>query len=240
MTKEQILKENDISLELKLYSEVRCERVIKNLQKRNMTGQYVATRQEALAAVLEMIPPGAVVARGDSVSLFQINIIPALLKRGQNELIDPFPEGAFPPREERRRLQRKALLSDIFLTSTNAITLDGKLVNIDGAGNRVAAITFGPKKVIIVAGFNKIVNNVDEGLARIHDYCTQVTGRRHYLKHKLPESSSLDELPCVKRGICVDCNHVERPCNHTVITEGAFPSEKGRINVILVGESLGI
>ncbi len=233
-------KENDISRELNWYSEVRSRMIIKNLKHRNMNGQYVETRQEALSSVLEMIPPGAVVARGDSVTLFQIDIITELLKRNQNKLINPFPEGAFPPQEERRKLQREALLADIFLTGTNAITLKGQLVNTDGAGNRVAAITFGPKKVIVVAGYNKIVKDIEEGLARIRNWCTQNTGRRHYLKHQLKESATLNELPCVKTGVCVDCNHVERPCNHTVITEGAFLSEKGRINVVLVGEDLGI
>ena len=238
--KEPDYKEHDISQELKWYSEVRSKMVIKNLQRRNMNGLYVATRQEALSVILEMISPEDVVSRGDSVTLFQIGIIPELIKRNQNKLINPFPEEGFPEREERRKLQREALLADIFLTGTNAITLDGKLVNVDGAGNRVAAITFGPKKVIVIVGYNKIVKDVDEGLARIHNYCTQNTCRRHYLKHKLSESSTLTEIPCVKTGVCVDCHHAERPCNHTVITEGALPSETGRINVILIGENLGI
>jgi hypothetical protein len=129
------------------------------------------------------------------------------------------------------------LLSEIFLTSTNAITLDGKLVNVDGAGNRVAAMIFGPKKVIVVAGVNKIVKDVDAALERIHNIATPINAIRHHLKHGDPE---IADVPCVKIGKCVDCNHDWRACRYTVIIEGTMLPEKGRINVVLIGEELGI
>jgi hypothetical protein len=235
-----MIEECDLSQEKKLYYEVRAALVIKNLQRRNMNGLYVLHREEALRAVLEMIPPGSVVGRGDSVTLFEMGIIPALVERGQNKLINPFEKdekGYFPDTPRRRELQRKALLTDVFLTSTNAITLDGKLVNIDGAGNRVAAMVFGPKKVIVVAGMNKVVKDAEEGLDRIHSLCTPMTAIRHRLKHG---SDGCDDVPCAKTGRCADCHHEWRACSYTVIIEGAMPPEKGRINVVLVGEQMGI
>jgi hypothetical protein len=235
-----MIDETDISQEWQQFCKVRASTVIKNLQKRNMNGQYVASRQEALSVVLEMIPSGATVARGDSVTLFQLGIMPELIKRDKNKIIDPFQqdaEGRFPEREQRRKLQREALLSDVFLTSTNAITLDGKLVSIDGAGNRVSAIIFGPKKVIVAAGVNKIVTDVDTALDRIHNICTPINAIRHHLKHGDPETA---EVPCAKTGKCLDCSHDWRACCYTVIIEGTMIPEKGRINVLLIGEELGV
>jgi L-lactate utilization protein LutB len=205
-----------------------------------MNGYFAKDRKEALSLLLEMIPPGVTVARADSVTLFEIGIMETLRARNANRIIDPFQkdeEGQFPKVEERRKMQREALLSDIFLTSTNAITLDGKIVSVDGTGNRVAAMIFGPKKVIVVAGANKIVNDVEEALQRIKNVAAPLTSIRHALKHRDPE---LTELPCVKNGKCTDCTHPLRGCRYTVIIEGSRAPEKGRINVILVGEDLGI
>jgi hypothetical protein len=235
-----MLVDTAVGSELARYYEIRSGTVIKSLQRRAMDGYFVPNRQEALRLVMSLIPPEATVGRGDSVTLNQIGIIPELVKRNQNKIINPVEtdaEGHHPPREERRRLQREALLSDIFLTSTNAITLDGRLVSIDGAGNRVAAMIFGPKKVIVVTGANKIVLDVDEALKRIHHMVSPINSIRHYLKHQQTEAS---ERPCVKTGKCVDCFDAWRVCRNTVIIEGCQPPEKGRISVILVGEELGI
>jgi len=236
-----MIDETDMTQERKWLHEERARVVVNNLQKRNMNGQYVSNRQEALSTVLEMIPPGAVVARGDSLSFDQVGVIPELIKRNQNALIDPFErnaDGNFAAEaEDRQRMQREAFFADIFLTGTNAITLDGKLVNIDGNGNRVSAMIFGPKKVIVIAGVNKIVRDVDEALARIHDIAAPINAKRHYLKHHRPE---FGELPCVRTGRCIDCNHDWRICRYTVIIEGTMARDRGRINVVLVGEELGI
>ncbi len=236
-----MVDEMNLSEERKWFYEERARMVIANLQKRNINAQYTSSREEALSAVLGMIPEGATVVRGDSVSLDQIGVISELRKRNQNRFVDPFErdaEGFFlTDLEQHREMEREAFTSDVFLTGTNAITLDGKLVNIDGGGNRVAAMVFGPKKVIVVAGVNKIVKDVDEALERIHGVAAPINAKRHYLKHHRPE---FGDLPCVKTGKCVDCNHDWRICRYTVIIEGTMPWDKGRINVVLIGEELGI
>ena len=236
-----MIDETDISQERAWFYERRARTVMDNLQKRRMNGQYVPNRQEALSVVMEMIPPGAVVARGDSLSLDQVGVISELIKRNQNTLIDPFQtdaEGFWAiEAEERQRMMRETFISDIFITSTNAITLDGKLVNIDGNGNRVSAMIFGPRKVILIVGANKIVKDVTEALERIHEFAAPMNAKRHYLKH---HASYFADLPCVRTGRCVDCKHEWKICNYTVIIEGAMPRHKGRINVVLVGEELGL
>ena len=237
-----MIDETDISQEKGWFYEERARTVIKNLQKGNISGQYVPSREEALSAILGMIPRGAVVARGDSVSLDQVGIIPELIKHNQNRIIDPLERDAdgfyiIAEREQRWRIAREVFSADIFLVGTNAITLDGKLVNIDGWGNRVSAMIFGPEKVIVVVGVNKIVRDVNEALERIHQFAAPINAKRHYLKHDREEFA---DLPCVKTGRCIDCNHAARICRYTVIIEGVASGEKGRINVVLVGEELGI
>jgi len=237
-----VINERDLSQERRWLYEERARAAINNLQKRNIEAQYATSRAEALSSVLQMIPGSAVVARGDSVTLDQLGVIHELKKRGQNRIIDPLERdssGFYVVGEshERRRMAREAFLSDIFLAGTNAITLDGKLVNIDGWGNRVSAMIFGPDKVIIVAGANKIVKDVDEALSRVREVCAPMNARRHYLKHYRDEFA---DLPCVRTGRCADCNHDWRICRYLVIIEGASIREKGRFNVIIVGEELGI
>ena len=118
-----------------------------------------------------------------------------------------------------------------------AITLDGKLVNIDGMGNRVAPMIFGPRKVIVVVGANKIANSVEEALERVHQVAAPLNAIRHYLKHNM---TRLGDLPCVRTGRYVDCSHNARICRYTVVIEGNDMVHKGRINVVLIGEELGL
>ena len=237
-----MIDETDLSTEREWLYQERARIAVTNLQKKNINAQYVTTQAEALAVILDMIPGGATVVRGDSVTIDQIGIIPALKKRHQNKVIDPFErdaDGALVAKvqEERPRMQREAFFADVFLTGTNAITLDGKLVNTDAMGNRVAPMIFGPKKVIIVVGVNKLVKDVNEAMERIRQVAAPINARRHYLKH---HQSKFSELPCVKTGRCVDCNHEWRICNSTVIIENAFHPNKGRINVVIVADELGI
>jgi len=236
-----MVDETDMSLEKKWFGEKQAEIVIKNLQRRNINGQYCASRKEALDAVLEMIPPGVTVARGDSVSVDQVGVMPALIKRNQNTIIDPFQFGEdgyhIHSIEERGQMERESFFADVYLVGTNAITMDGKLVNIDGIGNRVSAMVFGPKKVIAVVGVNKIVKGVDEALERIHQVAAPINAKRQYIKHHY---EYLRDLPCLKTGRCIDCTHEARVCRSTVIIEGTTLRDKGRINVVLVGEELGI
>jgi L-lactate utilization protein LutB len=235
-----MVDETDINNEKTFYNKQRALKVIENLQKRKMNGYYASDKKEALIAVMGLVPPGALVARGDSITLDQIDLLNALAERNQNAVIDPFKtdsEGRWVADVDRQRMFREAFSADIFITGTNAITLDGKLVNIDGAGNRVAAMIFGPAKVILVAGANKIVKDVDEALERIHQMAAPINARRHYLKH---HDEALGSLPCVRTGSCFDCRHDWRICNYTVIIDGAMPQHHGRINVVLVGDELGI
>ncbi len=237
-----MIDESNLSQERKWFYEQRAKTVVNNLQKKNMYAQYVSTRQAAFNTVIEMIPPGATVARGDSVTIDQIGVIPELKKRKQNRIIDQLEKDAdgayiFPEVEQRKRVARETFSADVFLVGTNAITLDGKLVNVDGWGNRVSALIFGPEKVIIVSGVNKIVKDINEALERIHNIAAPLNAKRHYMKHQRPE---FGDLPCVRTGNCVNCNHDWRICHYTVIIEGTGVREKGRINVVLVGEELGI
>ena len=223
------------------YHKERAEEVIRNLFKRNMSGYYTANRDKALSLALSRVPPGALVARGDSLTIEQVGILSAVRKRNQNALLDPFAtddKGSLVlATEARRKIQREAFSSDIFLTGANAITLDGRLVNVDGTGARVAALIFGPKKVIIVAGVNKIVKDVDAALARIREFAAPLNVKRHAMTL---QRSEYEDLPCAKTGICANCSSDWRICRYTVIVEGSMLSQKGRIEVILVGEDLGI
>ena len=236
-----MIDENDISQEEKWFHEERAKTAVASLNRRDINAQYVTGRQEALSAVLEMIPEGAKVVRGDSMSVDQVGVIEELTKRNKNTIVDPFARDTeghpLQNWEERTRMFREAFTSQIFITGTNAVTLDGKLVSVDGLGNRVAATIYGPEKVILVAGVNKIVKDVHEALERIRNFAAPVNAKRHYLKHHRPE---FGDLPCVRTGKCADCNHEWRICNNTVIIEGSWARAKGRINVVLVGEVLGI
>ena len=235
-----MIDETDISQEKAFYHRQRAQKVVESLQKRKMLGHYAADKKEALSIVMGLIQPGVVVARGDSISLDQIGLLEALAQRDQNAVIDPFKTddgGRWVEGADRQRMFRETFFADVFITGTNAITLDGKLVNIDGSGNRVAAMIFGPGKVIIVAGVNKIVKDVDEALERIHQIAAPVNAQRHYLKH---HAENFANLPCVRTGSCAECRHEWRICNYTVIIDGSMPQHQGRINVVLVGEDLGI
>lgn len=236
-----MLDERDLSPEKKWLYEERAGIAVANFHKRHINAQYAAGREKALPIILEMIPEGAKVVRGDSVSIEQIGVIPELIKRNRNMVIDPFARDAdgylLMDREQRHRMFREAFTADIFLTGTNAVTLDGKLVSTDAHGNRVAAMIFGPEKVIVVAGANKIVKDLDEAMERIRQIAAPLNAKRHYLRHHVPE---FGELACVKTGRCIDCRHEWRICCNTVIIEGTFARVKGRMNVVLVGEELGI
>ncbi len=239
-----MISETDLKVETETFYQLRAKRVMNSLNKRGIQAQYLVNRREALERVLQMIPEGATVGRGDSVTLEEVGVIPALLARGKNEVFNPFcwDSGGhlLVTGSERFELQRKALMSDFFLTGTNAITLDGKLVNIDAVGNRVAAMIFGPKKVIVVAGANKIVKDVDEAIGRIKNWAAPMNTQRHHLKHHV----DLKQLPCF-HGLCADCTQPGKLCSFTVIIEGeraptAVTDYLPRIHVLLVGEKLGI
>jgi hypothetical protein len=219
------LGDTSLEAEMALYYETRAKIVLENLRKKNMEGHYVENRQQALELILSLIPPGALIGRGDSMTLNQLGVFEAVEDRGQNKFLNPVrtdEQGYNPPREVRRQIQRESLLTDIFLTSTNTITLDGTIVSTDGSGNRVAAMIFGPKKVLIVAGCNKIVTDLQAAFDKIKDFTGPVNAMRHQIKHRHGEGLGWGVL------------------RYTGIIDGCQPIETGRICVILIGEHLGM
>ncbi|MBN2060607.1 MAG: lactate utilization protein [Deltaproteobacteria bacterium] len=230
-----------MSAEQRIFYKNLADMAIRNLNRRHINAQYVPERKEAAAKMLDMIPEGVTVGAGDSETLVQIGIFPALRQRGKNEIINPLErndegnlDGGW---EEINEMMRRVLLTDVYLSGTNAITLDGKLVNIDGGGNRVAPMIFGPGKVIIAVGANKIVKDVDEAINRIKGFCAPINALRHVIQHNDEEFM---ELPCVRTGICSDCRKPQRICNFTSIIEGESHRSAGRMNIIIIGEHLGI
>ncbi|MEG0156422.1 MAG: lactate utilization protein [Anaerovoracaceae bacterium] len=201
----------------------KCELIIKNLERRQMTGYYCETAREAEETALSLINDGDLVSWGGSVTIDELGIKEKLPVIGAKS-IDVW---AYKDPEEARAAKINALGADVFLTSTNAITLAGELVNVDGTGNRVAAMAFGPRKVIVVAGVNKIVADVDSGIKRMKtDACPPNCIR---LKKK---------TPCAITGKCSECLiPVETACCSTVVTR--FSNRAGRMHVILVNEDMG-
>ena len=236
-----MIDENDLSQERKHFYEAQGKKAVARLQKRNINAIYASTKEEALAEVIGLIPEGAKVVKGDSMSVDQVGVIDALKKRDRNEVADPFEFDAegytLLQGKERIKAQKEAFTADVFITGANAVTLDGKIINTDAVGNRVAPIIFGPDKVILVIGANKIVKDAESGVKRVHETAAPINAKRHALKHHRTE---FGELPCVVTGNCTDCNNDWRICRYTVIIEGSMFPQKGRINVVLVGEALGI
>jgi hypothetical protein len=214
---------------------------INNFAKRHIKAQYFPNKEAAIAGILELIPEKAVVGSAESVTIAQIGIFSALQKRKTNEVIYPFQRNEdgylTVSREESYQMMRRVLTSDIFICGANAITQDGKLVNLDGLGNRVAPMIFGPNKVIVVAGANKIVKDLDAAFKRIKEICAPMNMLRHGLQHH--DTEFLD-LPCVKAGICVDCKKPQRACNFITIIEGQSDWNSERLNIFIIGEQLGI
>ena len=198
--------------------------IIKNLEKRRMAGSYTANADLAKDEILEMIPPGATVFRCGSMTAVGMGLWEAIAALPEVNLIDPYRPELSP--EEGMELRRQGLTADVMIASTNAITLDGRLVNLDGMGNRVAAMAFGPKKVILVVGMNKVAPDLESAVARVKHYAAPVNNIRYGLKN-----------PCVETGLCSDCKTPQRICNMWSTIEGHMI--KDRIHVKLVGENLG-
>lgn len=208
----------------RVWNEMVAKDIIKHLQKRRMEGSYAPTVGQAREEITAMIPKGATVFRCGSMTAVGMGLWEEIAKVEGVQIIDPY-DPEIPPEESLER-RRKGMLADVMIASSNAITLDGKLVNLDGMGNRVAAITFGPKKVILVVGMNKVVADLDSALARVKHYAAPVNNIRLGLKN-----------PCVETGLCSDCKTPQRICNMWGIIEGHMI--KGRVHVKLVGENLG-
>ena len=243
-----MMDEKDMSKETRWYLGHMAQKAIQAFKKNNFDAEYVADRKEALAKIIERIPAGATIGCGDSVTLHQIGFIEWLKSVKDRELFNPFSiqSSDFPGdwikfRTERFKLQQRALTANVFVTGTNAITVDGKLVNIDGHGNRVAGMIFGPNKVIVVSGANKIAENVDEAIKRIHEYAAPINNRRHLDKHGF---AAFEKLPCVATGMCSYCHSENKTCRITTIIDGWQPIShcptEYQPTIIIIGESSGI
>ncbi len=201
---------------------VKSDTIIKNLKKRNMEGCYVDTKTEAIEKVMSMINKDDIVSWGGSYTIDELGI-KKLLEEKQVSVIDRDKAGS---PEERIKLMKQALTADIFLTSTNAITMDGELMNIDGNGNRLAAYCYGPDSVIVVAGMNKVVPNLGDALGKIRSDATVPNAFR-----------TNSQSPCRFTGKCTECTSKDTLCSQILVTRYCKP--QNRIKVILVGEDLG-
>ena len=200
------------------------DKVIECLKKNEMEAVYFPTVAEAKEEILRRIPSGARVGIGGSITLREMGIPEALEKRG-DEVYDHWKEGL--SKERRQEVGKRQQRADFFLTSTNALTLDGKLINVDATGNRVASMIFGPERVMVIAGVNKIVKNLNEGLARVK----KVAAPRNCQRRR-------DPTPCAQDLICHNCDTPARLCRVTTIIERR-PWGIKEFAVLLVGEELG-
>ena len=207
---------------IEIRNEKAAGKVIKNLARRNIEAYYCPTAREAVEKVLEMIPAGSSVTWGGSMSIRDIGIPAALADAGKYEVYD---RDKAPDRAAATEIYLKAFSCDYYLSSANAITEDGVIVNIDGTGNRVAAITFGPRNVIFVIGMNKLTQNVDAALARARSLAAPVNTARFDI-----------QTPCKLDGVCHNCLSDDCICNYIHYLRH---SPKGKHKVILVGESIG-
>ena len=203
--------------------ELQAHSIIKNLEKRNMTAFYCEDAESCKAKVLELIGKDNVISWGGSMSIHECGIPQALKDRGDCEVLD---RSEYITPEQQQEFAVKTFQCDYYLMSTNAITLDGELVNIDGYGNRVASLIYGPKHVIVVAGMNKVVPDVKQGFDRVRNIASP------------PNTIRLNkDTPCSKTGKCGDCMSPDCICNQIVVTRRS--RDKERIIVMLVNETLG-
>ena len=206
------------------YDAKRAETLIKKLEKRGFGAKYAATTEEAKEAVLSQIPEGASVVFTGSQTLEQIGVKPYIRESGRYNLLDPYEPGIEPAESLARR--RQGMTADVMLSSTNALTEDGILVNLDGMGNRVAGMIFGPAKVILAVGMNKVTPDVHTAYKRIRTVAAPMNNKRIGLPN-----------PCTETGFCADCANASRICNYFTRIERSFIKE--RINLVLIGQDLG-
>ena len=201
----------------------RCQLALAALKRNGFKAIYADNSREALDKVMSLIPKEAKVGIGGSVTVREVGLVEALKKQDHN-IFAHWDKSL--KSKEKLEMRKKALTSEVYLTSSNAITLQGQLLNFDGTGNRVAAMIFGPKKVIIIAGANKLVDTIDEAFARIRNVAGPLNAKRLNLK-----------TPCALTGKCNDCDSPDRMCKATVILEKK--PNLSDITIVLVGESLG-
>ena len=200
-------------------NELLASKVIKGLQSRNMNGYYASNKDKALEIALQLIPEGSSVTMGGAMSVHEIGLVEAI-KKGKYNFINRDEFG------DKRSAMILGYDADVFLTSANAITEDGVMINIDGNANRVSAIAQGPKKVLCIVGMNKVCNDVDGAIKRARNVAAPINAQRFGLS-----------TPCTKTGSCMNCKSPDTICCQILITR--FSRHKDRIHVILVNDSLG-
>ena len=200
-------------------NELLAQKVIKGLESRNMKGYYAASREEALEIALSLIPKGSTVAMGGAMSAHEIGLVEAV--KGQDYQFIDRDKAA-----DKRAAMLAAYDADVFLTSANAMTEDGVLVNIDGNANRVSAIAQGPRKVLVIAGMNKVCKDLDHAMKRARNVAAPINAQRFGLN-----------TPCARTGSCMDCKSPDTICCQFLITR--YSRHADRIHVILVNDDLG-
>ena len=206
----------------KAYYSLRGKRLVAELEKRHFEAYYCEDKEQALQKALELIPKGSKIGWGGATSASQIGLLQAV-RSGEYDVIDRDKAGS---PQERERLMRECLLSDVFISGANALSMDGQMVNIDGIGNRVAAIVYGPEKVLVIAGMNKVEDTVEAAVQRARTVAAPIN------KQRFPTVTG-----CAVSGVCTDCKADGCICNQILITRNCKPA--GRIVIVLVGEELG-
>lgn len=207
---------------MKLYYSKRGELLVKNLKKRHFDAVYCDTKEEALKQALAWIPEGSTVGWGGATSAQQIGLMTAL-NAGNYHTLD---RDKCETVQERDDIAKACLSANVFITGANALSLDGEMVNIDGTGNRAAAIIYGPEAVVVIAGMNKVTDDLESAVTRARTVAAPINQQRFGLNN-----------PCTVTGTCADCRSETCICNHIVVTRHCRPV--GRIKFILVGEELG-
>jgi len=203
-------------------NEEKLKKLKGNFKLRNIEVEYFESLEDVKSYILDIVPIESTIGIGHSATLQKMNITNFLLERG-NIVYD---KELAKNQEECKELKRKALTTDWYITGSNAISVDGRIVNVDHSGNRVASITFGPDKVIIVVGKNKVVDSVDEAIKRVKNVACPLNAKRAGFNP-----------PCVTLNRCVDCVSRERVCNSLSIIEGQ--SDCNRIKVFIVNDECG-
>lgn len=206
----------------KYYSK-RAEILVKNLCSRHFEAYFCETKEKALEKALELIPEGSTVGWGGAMSAKQIGLLDAV-NNGPYNAIDR--DKTTTP-EERKKAMKSCLMADVFITGANAISMDGQMVNIDGVGNRVAAIVYGPESIIVVVGMNKVMDTLEAAMIRARTVAAPMNKQRFDA-----------QTPCEVTGVCGDCKSEGCICNQILITRNSKPA--GKIKMVLVGEDLGL
>jgi L-lactate utilization protein LutB len=205
------------------FRDCQVERATRALEKNGFAIRFVPKAADAARTLVSLIPEGATIGVGGSMTLNEIGFFDELAKR-RFTLLNPSLQQM--TLDEFTEMRRRILNADVFVCSSNAVTEDGKLYNVDGTGNRVAAMTFGPRKVILACGINKIVKDVEEAERRVRNWAAPMNARRLGL-----------ETPCTKTGVCSDCSSPQRICNiHSLLVKRPIRTD---FTVLLIGERLG-